>query len=46
MLSDQDKIFQNLHGFEDAFLEGAKKRVLGLTPKKFYPKVKMMLLNW
>ena len=26
MLSNQDKIFQNLHGFEDAFLEGAKKR--------------------
>ena len=26
MLSDQDKIFQNLHGFEEAFLEGAKKR--------------------
>ena len=26
MLSDQDKIFQNLHGFDDAFLEGAKKR--------------------
>ena len=26
MLSNQDKIFQNLHGFDDAFLEGAKKR--------------------
>jgi NADH-quinone oxidoreductase subunit F len=26
MLSDKDKIFQNLHGFDDAFLEGAKKR--------------------
>src|SRR6056300_1684295 len=26
MLSDKDKIFQNLHGFDDAFLVGAKKR--------------------
>ena len=26
MLSAQDKIFQNLHGFDDPFLEGAKKR--------------------
>ena len=26
MLSNKDKIFQNLHGFDDAFLEGAKKR--------------------
>ena len=25
MLSDQDKIFQNLHGFEDAFLECQKR---------------------
>ena len=26
MLSDKDKIFQNLHGFDDAFLEGTLKR--------------------
>ena len=26
MLNIKDKIFQNLHGFEDPFLEGALKR--------------------
>ena len=26
MLSNKDKIFQNLHGFDDAFLEGTLKR--------------------
>ena len=26
MLNQKDKVFQNLHGFEDAFLEGALKR--------------------
>ena len=26
MLKQKDKIFQNLHGFDDAFLEGALKR--------------------
>ena len=26
MISQKDKVFQNLHGFEDAFLEGALKR--------------------
>ena len=26
MLNQKDKVFQNLHGFEDAFLDGALKR--------------------
>ena len=26
MLSEKDKVFQNLHGFQEPFLEGALKR--------------------
>ena len=44
MLKNEDKIFNNLYGFEPN-LTGAKKEVIGLIQKIFCIKIEMKLLR-
>ena len=39
MLNEKDKVFQNLHGFQEPFLEGAFKRGSWSNTKEILSKV-------
>ena len=44
MLKEEDKIFKNLYGYEDPYLDGAKKRGIWQNTKKILKNQKIKLL--